>query len=78
MSGDSIRSTLGGIKSNLFRIEAIYGSDGFPVEFLIVGGGSGHGVGMSQIGAAGRALAGQPAEEIVAHYYPGVRIVQRY
>ena len=78
VSGDSIRSTLGGIKSNLFRIEAIYGSDGFPVEFLIVGGGSGHGVGMSQIGAAGRALAGQPAEEIVAHYYPGVRIVQRY
>lgn len=78
VSSDRIRSTLGGIKSNLFRIEAIYGEDGFPVEFLIIGGGSGHGVGMSQIGAAGRALAGQTAEEIIAHYYPNVRVARRY
>lgn len=78
VSGDRIRSTMGGIKSNLFRVEAVFGEDGFPVEFLIIGGGSGHGVGMSQIGAAGRALAGQSAEEIVAHYYPNVRIARRY
>jgi len=33
------------------------------------GRGYGHGVGLSQYGARGRALAGQPAEHILAHYY---------
>ena len=33
------------------------------------GRGYGHGVGMSQYGARGRALAGQTAAEILAHYY---------
>ena len=35
------------------------------------GRGYGHGVGMSQYGARGRALAGQDATEILAHYYQG-------
>jgi len=35
------------------------------------GRGYGHGVGMSQYGARGRALAGQTATQILAHYYPG-------
>jgi SpoIID/LytB domain protein len=35
------------------------------------GRGYGHGVGMSQYGARGRALAGQLAPAILAHYYPG-------
>jgi hypothetical protein len=35
------------------------------------GRGYGHGVGMSQHGARGRALAGQSAAEILAHYYQG-------
>jgi SpoIID/LytB domain len=35
------------------------------------GRGYGHGVGLSQYGARGRALAGQTADEILAHYYPG-------
>ncbi|MCI0343977.1 MAG: SpoIID/LytB domain-containing protein, partial [Chloroflexi bacterium] len=33
------------------------------------GGGYGHGVGLSQYGARGRALAGQTAATILAHYY---------
>lgn len=33
------------------------------------GRGYGHGVGMNQYGARGRALAGQQAEHILAHYY---------
>ena len=36
--------------------------------------GSGHGVGMSQWGAQGMALAGSHAEEIIAHYYKGAVI----
>jgi stage II sporulation protein D len=35
------------------------------------GRGYGHGVGMSQYGARGRALAGQDAATILAHYYAG-------
>jgi SpoIID/LytB domain protein len=35
------------------------------------GRGYGHGVGMSQYGARGRALAGQDATTILAHYYQG-------
>jgi SpoIID/LytB domain protein len=35
------------------------------------GRGWGHGVGMSQYGARGRALAGQTTAEILAHYYAG-------
>ena len=68
-----------GVRSNLFRIETMYGDDGFPSEFLIIGGGFGHGVGMDQTGAAaGRAEAGQTVNEILAYYYPGARIEQAY
>ena len=38
------------------------------------GRGYGHGVGMSQYGARGRALAGQIAPTILAHYYPATTI----
>jgi SpoIID/LytB domain protein len=38
------------------------------------GRGYGHGVGMSQYGARGRALAGQDAATILAHYYQGVAL----
>jgi stage II sporulation protein D len=40
-----------------------------PIVFY--GRGYGHGVGMSQYGARGRALAGQDAATILAHYYQG-------
>ena len=38
------------------------------------GRGLGHGVGMSQYGARGRALAGQDATTILAHYYQGATL----
>ncbi len=38
------------------------------------GRGYGHAVGLSQYGARGRALAGQTAAEILAHYYPGTTL----
>ncbi len=38
---------------------------------IVRGGGWGHGVGMSQYGAYGRAVAGASATEIVTAYYPG-------
>ena len=38
-------------------------------ELTFVGGGWGHGIGMSQYGAYGRAEAGHLYDEILAHYY---------
>jgi stage II sporulation protein D len=40
----------------------------------LFGRGWGHGVGLSQYGARGRAFAGQDAATILAHYYPGTTI----
>jgi stage II sporulation protein D len=42
--------------------------------FLISGRGWGHGVGMSQYGAYGQALAGRSHQQILAYYYPGTTI----
>jgi stage II sporulation protein D len=40
------------------------------------GRGYGHGVGLSQYGARGRALAGQDAATILAHYYQGTTLTE--
>lgn len=40
----------------------------------IDGGGWGHGIGMSQYGAYGRARHGKSAAEILEHYYSGARV----
>ena len=42
------------------------------------GKGSGHGVGLCQWGARGRALAGAGYRDILAHYYPGAEIRRMY
>jgi SpoIID/LytB domain protein len=43
----------------------------------ITGGGWGHGIGMSQYGAYGRALNGKTAEEILEHYYSGAQVTTK-
>ncbi|MFL5778968.1 MAG: SpoIID/LytB domain-containing protein, partial [Chloroflexota bacterium] len=45
-----------------------------PTTVTFYGRGYGHGVGMSQHGARGRALAGQTAATILAHYYRGTAL----
>lgn len=42
------------------------------------GRGFGHGVGMCQWGAIGRARAGRGYREILRHYYPGTELVKAY
>lgn len=44
-------------------------------SFTFVGGGWGHGVGMSQYGALGRAEAGFSHAEILAFYYDGTTVI---
>jgi len=43
-------------------------------EAVISGGGYGHGIGMCQVGAIGRARAGQDFEQILRAYYSGISI----
>ena len=51
-------------------------SDAIPLGATVTihGRGYGHGVGMSQYGARGRALAGATSTEILAHYYRGATL----
>jgi stage II sporulation protein D len=49
-----------------------------PARLEIEGRGWGHGVGMSQWGARGMALAGADYRAILAHYYPGTTLVGNY
>ena len=42
--------------------------------FVVSGRGYGHGVGMSQYGAYGQALAGRTYDQILGHYYTGTEI----
>ena len=44
----------------------------------LVGGGWGHGVGMCQVGAMGRARAGWDYRRIRAAYYPGTVVRELY
>ena len=59
--------------STYFSVDAVTGRDG--VESLtLIGGGNGHGVGMCQAGAIGRARAGQDLRTILRTYYPGTTV----
>lgn len=47
-------------------------------RFVLEGRGSGHGAGLCQWGAAGKARAGASYRQILLYYYPGVEIVRMY
>jgi stage II sporulation protein D len=58
----------------LFTVQKVAGPEG-EVEFLFLGRGWGHGVGLCQNGAYGMALAGKTWVEILRHYYTGADLV---
>ena len=65
------------LRSNVFTL-AVTGS-GVRVTHLAADGmGAGHGVGLCQWGAVGRARAGQGYAQILAAYFPGTRVARRY
>ena len=78
LHGDEIRSALRTpagelLYSTYFSLDVTAGRGG--VESLTLrGGGNGHGVGMCQSGAIGRARAGQDFRTILRTYYPGTSI----
>lgn len=51
---------------------------GSVVGYRLIGGGYGHGVGMSQNGAARMADGGRKAEEILTFFYEGGRLLNLY
>ncbi len=65
-SGGKIGSA--GLNSTLFVVRRK--GDGYE----LLGGGWGHGVGMCQEGAAGRARSGASYRAILSHYYPGTEV----
>lgn len=53
-------------------------SGGMVTQVVAEGGGWGHGIGMCQMGAVGRALSGQDYRTILQAYYPGIEIQRLY
>ncbi len=66
------------LNSSKFDVEVTRGADGRASEVVATGGGWGHGIGMCQVGAMGRARAGQDYRAILAAYYPGTRLRDLY
>jgi stage II sporulation protein D len=62
------------LNSPYFSVEAEAGPGGRIARAVIRGNGYGHGVGMCQWGAIGRARAGQDARTILRTYFPGTTI----
>lgn len=80
IDADKVRSELA-LKSTLFSIEPMRGQvasagsvPAAPLAFRLSGSGFGHGVGMSQYGAYKLAQQGWNYQQIVSHYYTGVRL----
>ncbi len=62
------------LNSTYFTAESRAGSSGAIGQLTIRGGGYGHGIGMCQFGAIGRARAGQDYRTILTSYYQGTTV----
>ncbi len=72
VSADRIKAWLGGqrVRSTLFQISRT------KTAFVISGRGFGHGVGLSQMGAAALAKDGVAYDQILYAYYPGTQLAR--
>jgi stage II sporulation protein D len=74
---DVLRSAERPLWSAAFQLH-VTRSGGEVTKLVAAGAGSGHGVGMCQWGAIGRARAGQNHRRILETYYPGTRVDRIY
>ena len=74
----TIRKLFGMLNSAMFEVRAEKDAKGRPTSWIFTGGGWGHGVGMCQVGAIGRAEAGHGYREILGHYYSGAQVARIY
>jgi SpoIID/LytB domain protein len=59
----------------LFYLDPIYNPDKTLNGYAFVGGGFGHGVGMSQTGSYNLANLGWSSDRILSFYFPGAQVV---
>lgn len=71
---NEIRSALGPPRSTLFYLQPIKNGQQQITGYTFVGGGFGHGVGMSQYGSYNLANLGWSAAKILNFYYPGTTL----
>jgi stage II sporulation protein D len=71
-----LRTNTGGeiLNSTYFSVESERDMSGSLSRVTLRGSGNGHGIGMCQWGAIGRARAGQSFRTILATYYPGTAV----
>jgi len=74
----TIRRQFGMLNSALFTVTEERDARGNPVAFVFRGGGWGHGVGLCQTGAIGRAESGQDYRAILRHYFNGAEVARIY
>jgi len=76
----NIRSALSEtlLNSSCFIVKAEKDEDGVPLNFLLVGAGKGHGVGLCKTGAAKMAKLNKTVEEILGHYFEQATIKEIY
>ncbi len=74
----TMRRLFGNLNSAMFEVRAERDPKGRPTAWIFAGGGWGHGVGMCQTGAIGRAEAGQTYRQILEHYYNGAQVHRIY
>ncbi|MDP1830328.1 MAG: SpoIID/LytB domain-containing protein [Archangium sp.] len=74
----NIRRTFAMLNSAMFELKAERDAKGRPTAWIFTGGGWGHGVGMCQTGAIGRAEAGQTYRQILEHYFNGAQVARIY
>jgi len=78
LSGDSIRSSLGGLRSNKFFLHRELDSEGKLDTVILYGAGWGHGVGMDQTAAANMAAEGFDYRRIFSNFYQDIDIEKIY
>jgi SpoIID/LytB domain protein len=73
-----VRRLFGNLNSGMLIVDIARDKKGNLEKVTFIGGGWGHGVGMCQMGAIGRAERNQTFRQILGHYYNGAVVEQLY
>lgn len=71
---NEVRSAFTPPVSTFFYLEPVYNANKKITAYKFIGGGFGHGVGLSQFGSYNLARIGWNAEKILQFYYPGTQV----
>ncbi len=74
LAKNEVRSAFTPPRSTLFYLEPFYDKNKKLAGYAFVGGGFGHGVGLSQFGSYNLANLGWSAQKILEFYYPGTKL----